>query len=242
MRMPGGQGAREVPRSSQFSSTLDILPSVLDALGVAPELIAPYHGRSILREGATEGERTLVSTESPGATTPLLHDGELLAARMPNHQWCAVDGVKDPDQLKPFCTDIDTSKPDWRDRVPDSTSDPAIRPFLLRAVDRLLQHGSLNDAYWHQSRQVCSSDADPPSRADVARRRAIANPRPRIWPWRASSLPRAGRLLLSSSPFCPVTVQHVHRAWRREGFRGALVGKLLCAPTLNAVRGRCATM
>ena len=58
------------------------MPSVLDALGVAPQIIAPYVGRSILRERSTEGDRTLVVTESPGNTTPMYLEQDLLLAQM----------------------------------------------------------------------------------------------------------------------------------------------------------------
>ena len=82
LRFPGGRVARQIPRTARELSALDFLPSVLDALGVAPQIIAPYVGRSILRERSTEGARTLVVTESPGNTTPMYLEQDLLLAQM----------------------------------------------------------------------------------------------------------------------------------------------------------------
>ena len=148
MRMPNGAFQARVPNSEPFTS-IDVLPTVLDALGVNASLIRPYPGRSILRPPTTE--RYLFTADTPGKTTPCIHAGSMKVAQMAEGVWCACDVVLDPEQLDPMCFEARDGLDSTLDYFPNQQGDDQldiIQPWAIDHAPLVLKHLAVNHDYW----------------------------------------------------------------------------------------------
>lgn len=175
LRMPGGSAVGKVtPSPLQMHHSLDILPTILDALHISPDLISLYSGRSMLRSLPSTSPRTsnltveeddtrlLFTTESPGKTAIMLHEGQRKLVRMNtrNGHFCAFDRTKDPNPDR-FCFyahrvdsgDDVNEAPSWqRLNLPTWLSSEEVEALEKwidgGALARFHQHLDVNARYW----------------------------------------------------------------------------------------------
>lgn len=108
IRTPGliSSVIRQDPRKPFVS--IDILPTVLDALNVDPSIVERYPGHSVLREADSEGVRDTFHVQLPGNQYPhmLRYEEKNLykARRSGDGDTCATEIFRDKEELHIYCT------------------------------------------------------------------------------------------------------------------------------------------
>lgn len=151
MRMPGGSVVGKMPKPERLPYGLDIVPTILDALEVAPSLIEHYNGRSMLREQPVGDDRLMFTVESPGKTAIMLHDGSFKLALLSSGggYFCAIDRAIDPLQEKPLCF----NQANGKRRIVLANMEPEVQQRLEDWIDNKAmaafeEHLAVNSRYW----------------------------------------------------------------------------------------------
>jgi hypothetical protein len=152
--MPGGSAPLSLPPPERFHYSLDILPTVLDALAVPADVISPYYGRSLLRQQPSPDKRVVYTVETPGKTAIMLHDGPLKLARLnSNGYFCAVDRDRDPHQETPLCFNIDDEgrRVNTLAAMGDADRERLERWADTFALAKFHEHLGVNARYWSEA-------------------------------------------------------------------------------------------
>ena len=87
---------------NELSTSLDILPTILDVLDINPNLIATYPGHSLLRPST---ERFIYTVGNPGDVYPVIRKNSLKALLYDTGEVCGRDLDLDPVEERAYwCT------------------------------------------------------------------------------------------------------------------------------------------
>lgn len=149
IRMPNASFVDQAPPVDRSSVSLDVLPTHLDALGVPAALIRPYAGHSALRHTPSPDDRLIYTAETPGRTTPMIHDGSLKLARMNSAGvHCGLDRSKDEWQERPVCFK-EGDETFWSNTLMAKEEATVMWRWIReKALPKLKEHFDVNGRYW----------------------------------------------------------------------------------------------
>jgi len=147
--------------------TMDLLPTILDALNVAPEIISKYAGHSIFRNRGREYDRETYHANNPGGNALQVvrkqkdHHYKAVLFKNPEDV-CATDLFIDPDEQLFYCVNEGWRKGNVDDKLVDGLStghwkegsrdETLLIEWAHEADDLLRQHFGTNAQMWDLSK------------------------------------------------------------------------------------------